>query len=91
MVSKGKKKGSVKFSIKPTQDAASVYLAGAFRQWQPVPMKKQKDGHFALEVALPPGRHEYKFVVDGKWTTDPDHNLVIPNAFGSANSVAHVE
>lgn len=91
MVSKGKKKGAVTFSIKPVSGAATVYLAGGFREWKPVAMKKRKDGQFALEVVLPPGRHEYKFLVDGTWLADPDHSAVVPNPYGSVNSVAHVE
>jgi hypothetical protein len=53
-------------------------------------MKKQKDGSFALEVLLPPGEHEYKFLVDGQWMADPDHSRCAPNPYGSFNSVAKV-
>jgi 1,4-alpha-glucan branching enzyme len=91
MYARDKNKGTVQFSIKPPANAVEVYLAGAFRAWKPVPMKKQKDGRFALGVRLLPGKHEYKFLIDGRWVTDPDHGHVAPNPFGSLNSVAHVE
>jgi len=91
MVTKGKKKGTVRFSIKQANDAVKVYLAGAFRGWEPMAMRKQKDGSFALEVTLPPGKYEYKFFVDGQWMADSDHSHTVPNPFGSVNSVACVE
>jgi hypothetical protein len=84
------RKGTVQFSITPPSGAVQVYLAGAFRAWQPVLMKKQKDGRFALELRLSPGKHEYKFLVDGKWMADPDHSQYAPNPYGSFNSVAEV-
>lgn len=44
----------------------------------------------ALEVELPPGRHEYKFLVDGKdWWNDPDAPKT-PNLWGSENSYVDV-
>lgn len=91
MVAKGRKKGIVQFSIKPPTAEVQVYLAGAFKDWQPIPMKKQKDGRFAVEVALPAGKHEYKFVLGGEWITDPDHDRCAPNPYGSLNSVVQVE
>ena len=90
MFANGKKKGTVQFSVKPQSDAAQVYLAGSFRNWQPVPMKKQQDGRYALDLKLTPGTHEYKFVIDGQWTTDPDHSHWAPNPYGSFNSVASI-
>ena len=91
MFAKGKKKGTVQFSFKPETNGVQVYLAGGFRNWQPLPMKKQKDGRFTVELPLPRGEHEYKFVVGGRWITDPDHSVCVPNPYGTANSVARVE
>jgi len=86
-----RKKGTVQFSVKPPDGAAQVYLAGAFRNWEPLPMRKQKDGCFALELMVPSGTHEYKFLIDGRWVTDPDHGHRAPNPYGSFNSVARVD
>jgi hypothetical protein len=36
---------------------------------------------------MPAGRHEYRFVVDGQWMSDPKAARAQPNAFGSTNSV----
>ena len=91
MYAKGRKKGTVQFVVKAADGAAQVYLAGAFRNWEPLPMRRQQDGRFALELKLPPGTHEYKFVIDGQWMTDPDHGQCEPNPYGSFNSVVRVE
>ncbi len=85
------KKGAVKFAVKPPAGAKQVAVAGGFNGWKPVQMFKQMDGSFAATVPLATGAHEYKFVVDGQWVTDPDNALVAPNAYGTANSVARVK
>ncbi len=38
-------------------------------------------------VALPPGRYEYRFVVDGQWISDPNAKESVGNSFGSTNAV----
>jgi 1,4-alpha-glucan branching enzyme len=85
MVKSGTKKGTYVFSLK---DAGSqkVHLAGDFTGWQPVAMKKQK-GVYAVTVALPAGRHQYKFVADNNWLLDPDNQERAVSAMGTINSV----
>ena len=80
----------MKFAYAPVSAAKEVYLAGDFSKWQPVAMKKQKDGRFAVSLAMKPGTHEYRFIVDGQWVADPDHSLWAPNPFGTFNSVVEV-
>jgi hypothetical protein len=55
------------------------------------PMIRLEDGKWAKELALPPGRYEYRFVVDGQWVDDPAATELIPNSFGTANAVLLVE
>jgi thioredoxin len=72
--------------------ASTVTVAGDFNDWNTVthPMQRQADGSWALEVDLPPGRHEYKFFVDGRdWWNDPEAPKV-PNLWGSENSYVDV-
>ena len=90
MFAKGTKQGTVQFSIQPPEGAVQVYLAGGFRAWKPLPMRKRNDGRFALELPLAPGTHEYKFIIDGRWTADPDHAHRAKNPYDSFNSVAEV-
>lgn len=70
-------------------DAGSVFIAGSFNDWSPdaTPLAKTGDSSWAVELALPPGRYEYRFVVDGAWVDDPQAAEVAPSPFGSVNAV----
>lgn len=69
--------------------AQEVGIAGSFNDWHPsvTPMIRLSDGKWAKELALPPGRYEYRFVVDGEWVDDPAATELIANVFGTANAV----
>ena len=73
--------------------AQEVCIAGSFNDWHPTvtPMIRLEDGKWAKELALPPGRYEYRFIVDGQWVDDPAATELIPNSFGTANAVLVVE
>jgi 1,4-alpha-glucan branching enzyme len=49
--------------------AAAVAIAGTFNDWHAdsAPMLKVGDGRWLKDLALPAGRYEYRFVVDGAW------------------------
>ena len=72
--------------------AQQVCIAGSFNDWHPsvTPMVRLDDGKWAKELALPPGRYEYRFVVDGEWVDDPAATELIPNPFGTPNAVLEV-
>jgi len=73
--------------------AETVYLCGDFNEWFPagLPMIQRGDGRlWEKRLLLPPGRYEYKFIVDGVWSHNPDAGTNVPNAFGSLNSVLEV-
>jgi len=54
-------------------------------------MISRADGRlWEKRLLLPPGRYEYKFVVDGVWMHNPDAGENVRNAFGSLNSVVEV-
>jgi hypothetical protein len=69
--------------------AGAVYLAGSFNGWnaQADPMERDEDGIWRLAMTLPAGRHEYKFVIDGNWTTDPNAHDTGPDGYGGQNAV----
>jgi len=91
MFQNGKKKGSITFSVVAPNGAKEVGIAGDFTSWKPLAMKKQKTGRFAVAVALQPGVYEYRFIIDGQWMADPDHNHWAQNPFGTFNSVAQIQ
>jgi 1,4-alpha-glucan branching enzyme len=72
--------------------AMSVMLVGDFTQWQEqgIPMKKGKDGIWGASVELAPGKHNYRFIIDGEWSDDPECTLRVPNPFGTQNMVRQV-
>jgi 1,4-alpha-glucan branching enzyme len=87
MIGKGRKKGTIRFAIRPNGGIRKVALAGSFNDWQPVRMRQQKDGSFVAVVPVPPGTHEYKFILDDQWILDPDNNAWAMNSYGTMNSV----
>jgi 1,4-alpha-glucan branching enzyme len=71
-------------------DAREVYLCGDFNHWsrKSLPMiRRDGRGVWEKRLALPPGRYEFKYIVDGVWTLDPNADENVANCFGSANSV----
>jgi len=84
-------KQKVTFSYAAPQ-AQSVMLAGDFTGWQeaPLELKKDKAGVWKKTIALPPGRYEYRLLVDGEWRDDPSCPHRQPNQFGGENCVCIV-
>lgn len=72
--------------------ASNVQLVGDFTQWQERPIRLQKDteGNWKATVILPPGTHQYRFVVDGQWCDDPACEQRAPNPFGGENMMRRV-
>ena len=72
------------------EPGSQVFIAGTFNNWNPTanPLKDNPDsGHFKAVLRVPPGTHEYKFVVNGVWIMDPKSTGWVQNAYGSLNSV----
>ncbi|MCM8775672.1 MAG: isoamylase early set domain-containing protein [Candidatus Omnitrophica bacterium] len=72
--------------------AKSVYVAGSFNKWSTIANSLTRDaqGVWKTSIRLRPGRYEYRFYVDGKWTDDPKAKERTPNGFGSQNAVLNV-
>ena len=73
-------------------DALSVLLAGDFTQWQAkaISMKKDAEGVWKTTVALPPGTHHYRFIMDGEWQDDPECTLRVANPYGTQDTVRQI-
>jgi hypothetical protein len=67
--------------------ASSVQLAGSFSDWQPrYELVQTSPGSWTVTLPLPPGVHDYAFVVDGQqWLPDPFAPSV-KDGFGGINS-----
>jgi 1,4-alpha-glucan branching enzyme len=85
-------KVAVAFKLR-APEARAAQLAGDFTAWDasPLPMERNSDGLWQTQVSLSPGRHEYRFLVDGQWQNDPDCSACAENAFGSVNNVIEVK
>lgn len=79
--------------------AQAVSVAGTFNHWDPAatPLARDASGDWDVRLDLPPGRHEYKFVVDGAWCCEPGcdgphHGCpkCVPNPFGTMNRVVDI-
>ena len=73
--------------------AREVCIAASFNDWRPnaTALISLGEGKWAKELALPPGRYEYRFVVDGQWVDDPAAEETTPNPFGGFNAVLVVD
>lgn len=85
---KTKNKNAVRIEFHHEQ-AQAVFIAGPFNDWNSntSPMIALGNGRWVKELALPPGRYEYRFVVDGQWICDPAAAEQVPNSYGDFNSV----
>ncbi len=68
-------------------EASAVRLAGSFTGWQPsYALNEGAPGVWTILVPLPPGVHDYQFVVDdSEWRPDPAAPRV-EDGFGGENS-----
>jgi len=89
MFKSGRKKGTVRFSIDCGDQVGSAFVAGDFTEWKPLRMRK-RSGTFAVTVPVKDGAHQYKFILDDRWQTDPDNEHCAVSDLGTVNSVAQV-
>ncbi len=85
----------VTFRYKPAAAPKSVMLAGSFNDWNvgKNPMAgPDQNGEYTATLLLPEDDYQYKFVVDGNWTTDRAHaDSYVDDGFGGQNGVVHVD
>lgn len=94
------KPGGVEVSL-DAPDAKEVFVAGTFNNWNPRGQRLKRttrDGHWVATLDLDPGRHEYKFIVDGRWCCEagcdgPFNGCpgCVPNQHGTMNRLLIVE
>lgn len=84
--------GGMKFTYYDP-DASQVYLAGSMNGWSTTaaPMTKDTKGFWSVVLSLEAGKYEYKFIVDGTWTTDAENPNTKPDPYGGVNSLLEID
>jgi len=85
-------KGNTTFRLKGYADASIVALAGSFNNWNQSQFIFGKEGdEWVCRIDLEPGKHAYKFIVDGNWLLDPANPNTEDDDYGVKNSVIIVK
>ena len=69
--------------------AKEAYVSGTFSNWEKIPMLARTEEDFMTVLELPEGEHQFRYLVDGSWTTDSDLPSV-DNRLGSRNNVIFI-
>ena len=81
----------VNFYCYAKSGAKSVRLVGDFNDWDitSLPMQRQPDGWWFVQIPLTHGHHQYVFLVDGEPELDPRAaGIVRVDTFGKASVIA---
>lgn len=84
----------VTFELPAEVEANEAYVCGEFNDWSDTatPLKRGKDGTFAVTVALEAGRrYRFRYLLDdGRWENDWTADDYVTNDFGGEDSVVEV-
>jgi hypothetical protein len=79
--------GNVVFRLPSFPDARIVAVAGTFNGWNQSQYLFERVGNeWICRVSLPPGKYQYKFIVDGNWLVDPLNAIVVHDERDFENS-----
>jgi hypothetical protein len=69
-------------------EAHEVFVAGTFNGWNPRshPLKRGRNGRWETSLDLPPGLHQYKFIIDGRWCCDDEGDKPYDGCPGHASN-----
>lgn len=83
--------GNQVFRLEGFHDASQVVLTGSFNNWSnhALPMEKTDYG-WSLTLNLEPGFYEYKFIVDGRYISDPSNPYMVKHNMLGEVSVQRV-
>jgi 1,4-alpha-glucan branching enzyme len=77
--------------VQPCAGIRSVAVAGSFNGWNPSEgemTRRRELGIFERRMDVPPGRYEYRLVIDGVWQCDPYNPARLTNGLGGENNLA---
>ncbi|MFT3685299.1 MAG: AAA family ATPase [Phycisphaerales bacterium] len=79
--------------VQPLSTGKQIFIAGDFNGWSAtsLPMtRNDRLGVYERLVPIPPGRWQYRLVIDGHWTHDSCNPSTQGNPFGGLNSILDV-
>jgi 1,4-alpha-glucan branching enzyme len=80
--------GLTRFMLPGFTNVKRVFLAGNFNSWSTLKSPMQKtDGGWIIDVKLEPGIYQYKYIIGGRWSTDPNNRQTADDGAGNVNSV----
>lgn len=83
---------NVEFKLCDFPEAEVVILSGSFNNWSENELQMTKINNcWIYNKKLSGGKHQYKFIVDGKWITDPENSVKEYDYEGNINSVCMVK
>ncbi|NUM69461.1 MAG: hypothetical protein HUU43_01325 [Ignavibacteriaceae bacterium] len=85
-----KKPDYYRFEFHAEKEYKDVFIIGSFNGWNRSGDRMtdpEGDGIFTADIALDPGRYEYKFYADGQEIVDKRNDYQVPNGMGDFNSV----
>jgi 1,4-alpha-glucan branching enzyme len=74
--------------------ADRIFVTGDFNGWDKsaTPLRQDRDGAWRATLDLRAGtRHEFRYLIDGQWSTDYHADGCTANVHGSQNSIVIVE
>lgn len=81
---------TARFILNDYKEASRVILAGSFNNWSTMRLEMNATSEgWEIEIPLKPGKHQYKYIVDGWWVTDPLNPQTEPDGQGGLNSVIY--
>lgn len=81
------REGNIVFNLSDFSGARIVAVAGTFNNWNQSQYLFERVGNeWTCRISLPPGKYQYKFIVDGNWLVDPGNPTVVRDERGIPNS-----
>lgn len=72
---------------------AAVQIAGDFNNWVPEFLHFTESSETPVwhkAIRLKPGSYEYKYLIDGRWSLDPQNSRAVHDPYGGMNSLLNV-
>jgi 1,4-alpha-glucan branching enzyme len=79
------------FKLTGYASAQRITVAGDFNKWDGNELLMEKRGNnWVLQMYLPDGKHLYRFLIDGKWITDPTNTAKENDENGTLSSILNL-